>query len=124
MNVVLAIALGGALGSLARHFLSSGIYAFTGSKFPWGILVVNILGGFAMGLIVELSALKWNLSQETRAFITTGILGGFTTFSTFSLDSALLMQRGEGLLALLYVLLSVVGSIGALFVGLFLVRAL
>jgi CrcB protein len=124
MYVVLAIALGGALGSVARHFLSSGIYAFTGSKFPWGILVVNVLGGFIMGLIVELAALKWTFSEGTRAFLTTGVLGGFTTFSTFSLDAVLLIERGEGLAALSYVLLSVVGSIGALFAGLFLVRAL
>ncbi len=124
MNLVLAIALGGALGSLARHFLSSSIYTLTGSKFPWGILAVNVLGGFLMGLIVEFGALKWNLSNEARAFLTTGILGGFTTFSTFSLDAALLMQRGEGLAAFFYVLLSVVGSIGALFAGLILVRTL
>src|SRR5262245_18077684 len=94
-NVLLAIAIGGGLGSLARHYLSTFIYKFADGSFPWGILTVNILGGFAMGLIVELRALRLNLSPELRAFLTTGGLGGFTTFSTFSLDSALLIERGD-----------------------------
>ena len=111
------------MGSLARHYLSTFIYTFTGTTFPWGIFVVNILGGFAMGLIVELSALKLNLSPELRAFLTKGILGGFTTFSAFSLDSALLIERGEWVSAGSYMVGSVVLSVGALFVGLWLVRS-
>jgi len=94
-NILLVIAIGGGLGSLARHYLSTMVYHVTGGTFPWGILTVNIVGGFAMGLIVELSALKLNLAPELRAFLTTGILGGFTTFSAFSLDSALLIERGD-----------------------------
>lgn len=122
-GLLLAIAVGGALGSLARHFLSSGIYAVTGTAFPWGILIVNVLGGFLMGLLVELGALKLSYSPEMRAFLTTGILGGFTTFSAFSLDAALLIERGDWGAALLYMLGSVVLSVLALFGGLFLVRA-
>ena len=76
-----------------------------------------------MGLIVELSALKLNLSPELRAFLTTGILGGFTTFSAFSLDSALLIERGEWVSAGSYMVGSVVLSVAALFAGLWLVRS-
>ena len=122
-GLLLAIAVGGALGSLARHFLATGIYNMTGTAFPWGIFVVNVLGGFIMGLIVELGALRLSYSLEMRAFLTTGILGGFTTFSTFSLDAALLIERGDWLLAAAYVAGSAVLSIVALFGGLSLIRA-
>ena len=123
LNILLAIAVGGGLGSLARHYLSTIVYGFTGGTFPWGILAVNVLGGFAMGLIVELSALKLNVAPELRAFLTTGVLGGFTTFSAFSLDSALLIERGDWVGAGSYMVGSVVLSVGALFVGLWLVRS-
>ena len=122
-NVLFLIAIGGGLGSVARHYLSTFVYKFADGGFPWGILTVNIIGGLAMGLIVELSALKLNLSPELRAFLTTGILGGFTTFSAFSLDSALLIERGDWLSAGSYMVGSVVLSVGALFVGLWLVRS-
>jgi CrcB protein len=123
-NLLLAIAVGGGLGSLARHYLSAFVYRFADGTFPWGILTVNILGGFAMGLIVELSALKLNLSPELRAFLTTGLLGGFTTFSAFSLDSALLIERGDWVGAGSYMVGSVVLSVAALFAALWLVRTL
>ena len=123
MGVVLAVAFGGGVGSLARYFLAGAIQP-AGTTFPWGIFAVNISGGFLMGLIVEASALKLNLAPEMRAFLTVGILGGYTTFSTFSLDSALLLQRGEYTLAAGYMIGSVVLSILALFAGLWLVRAL
>ena len=123
LGVLLAIAIGGAAGSLARHYLSSGIYNVTGSAFPYGILIVNVLGGLIMGVVVELGALKLNYSLEMRAFLTTGILGGFTTFSTFSLDAALLIERGDWLGAVTYMVGSVLLSVGALFAGLWLVRS-
>ncbi len=122
LGLLFAIALGGALGSLARHFVSAGIYGVTGTAFPWGIFVVNVAGGFLMGLIVELGALKLNYTPELRAFLTTGILGGFTTFSAFSLDAALLIERGDLFSAALYMIGSVVLSVLALFGGLALVR--
>jgi CrcB protein len=120
----LAIAIGGGLGSLARHFMSTAVQTVSGSAFPWGILAVNVLGGFLMGLVVELSALRFSLTLEARAFLTTGILGGFTTFSAFSLDTALLIERGDWTGAALYVTASVALSIAALFIGLWLVRTL
>jgi CrcB protein len=123
MNMLLAVAVGGGVGSLARYWLAGWIQP-SGALFNWGIFAVNILGGLLMGLIVEMSALRLNLSPELRAFLTVGILGGFTTFSTFSLDSALLLQRGEYLLAASYMIGSVVLSIVALFAGLWIVRTL
>ena len=123
MNMLLAIAVGGGAGSLARFWLSSWVQP-ANAAFPWGIFTVNILGGLLMGMIVELGALKLNLSPELRAFLTTGVLGGFTTFSTFSLESALLLQKGEYGLAAAYMTGSVVLSIAALFTGLWIVRVL
>ena len=123
MGILLAVALGGALGSLARYFVAGAVQSAAWSGFPWGIFVVNISGGFIMGVIVELSALKFNLVPEVRAFLTVGILGGYTTFSTFSLDSVLLIQRGAWGAAAAYMVGSTVLSVLALFAGLWLVRA-
>ena len=122
--ILLAVALGGALGSLLRYFVASAIQSVASPGFPWGIFVVNISGGFVMGLIVELGALKLQISPEVRAFLTVGILGGYTTFSTFSLDSVLLIQRGAYLSAAAYIAGSAALSILALFAGLWVVRAL
>jgi fluoride exporter len=123
MGVVLAVGVGGGLGALARYYIASAIQS-AGSAFPWGIFVVNISGGLMMGLIVEASALKLNLSPELRAFLTVGILGGYTTFSTFSLDSALMLQKGQYMAAASYMIGSVVLSILALFAGLWIVRSI
>jgi CrcB protein len=122
LGILLAVALGGALGSLLRYFVAGAVQSATWPGFPWGIFVVNITGGFAMGLIVELSALKLNLTPEVRAFLTVGILGGYTTFSTFSLDSALLIERGDYSGAALYIAGSALLSILALFAGLWFIR--
>jgi CrcB protein len=124
MNILVAIALGGGIGALGRHFLSVAVALVLGSAFPWGIFVVNILGGFLMGVIVETGALKLDYSHETRAFLTTGLLGGFTTFSAFSLDASLLIERGDWMGAMFYVAGSALLSIIALFAGLWLVRSL
>lgn len=121
MGTVLAVGVGGGLGALARYYIAGAIQSAT-TSFPWGIFVVNITGGLLMGLIVEASALKLNLPPDLRAFLTVGILGGYTTFSTFSLDSVLLLQRGEYAQAAFYVIGSVVFSILALVAGLWLVR--
>jgi CrcB protein len=122
MGMVFAVGIGGGLGALARYYLAGAIQS-AGALFPWGIFVVNITGGLLMGMIVEASALKLSLSPELRSFLTVGILGGYTTFSTFSLDSALLLQKGEYALAAGYMIGSVVLSILALFAGLWIVRA-
>ena len=123
MGIVFAVGVGGGLGALLRYYVASLVQP-AGYLFNWGIFFVNISGGFVMGLIVEASALKFNLSPELRSFLTVGILGGYTTFSTFSLDSALLLQRGEYLQAAGYIAGSVVLSILALFAGLWVVRAI
>jgi CrcB protein len=121
---ILAIAAGGAVGSVSRHFVGAAAMRLFGSGFPAGTITVNILGSFAMGVLVELFALRWSASGTTRLLLTTGFLGGFTTFSAFSLDVAVLWQRGEVALTIAYALGSVVISILALFAGLALVRSL
>jgi fluoride exporter len=121
--ILLAVAIGGAIGSLARYVMAAAVQPPT-AQFPWGIFVVNVSGGLLMGVIVELSALKLSISPELRAFLTVGILGGYTTFSTFSLDSAVLIQRGAYATAAAYVVGSAVLPILALFAGLWIVRAL
>ena len=121
--MVLWVALGGGIGAAARHGVNVWSGRVLGTEFPWHTLIVNVLGCFVMGLITGLLALKLNLSQEARTFLTTGILGGFTTFSAFSLDVALLVERKAMLAAGAYVGASVLLSILAVFAGLFLIRA-
>lgn len=124
LPILVAVALGGAIGSLMRYLIAGQIQSAAWPGFPWGIFFVNISGGFVMGIVVELSALKLSLSPELRAFLTVGILGGYTTFSTFSLDSALLIERGDFAAAAAYIAGSALLSIVALFAGLWMVRAL
>ena len=122
MGMLFSVGVGGGLGALARYYIAGWVQP-AGVQFNWGIFIVNITGGLMMGLIVEASALKLNLSPELRSFLTVGILGGYTTLSTFSLDSALLLQKGQYGLAAAYVIGSVVLSIAALFAGLWIARA-
>jgi CrcB protein len=121
--VMAAVAVGGAIGSVARYLIAGWVQSAAWQGFPFGIFVVNVSGGFVMGLLTELMALKFNVSLPMRAFLTTGIMGGYTTFSTFSLDSALLIQRGAIPSAVMYIVGSAVFSILALFAGLWIVRA-
>jgi len=123
-QLILAVAIGGAAGSVARLLVGFGSTKMLGLAFPWGTLIVNIAGSFLIGILVEAFALRWNLSQAWQAFLTIGFCGGFTTFSTFSLDSYALLQRGEIGLAAVYTIASVLLSIGALIAGLHLARAL
>ena len=122
MNMILAIAGGGAIGAVLRHFFGVFSLKIIGTGFPYGTLSVNIIGSFVMGALIAYFAHHWSPSQEVKAFLTVGILGAFTTFSTFSLDAVTLWERGEQLGAFLYVLASVVLSIMALFAGLFIIR--
>jgi CrcB protein len=96
-----------------------------GTAFPWHTLIVNVVGSLIMGLLTAWFAFRtdWWTTQHARLFLTTGILGGFTTFSTFSLDTALLWERGASFSAAAYVILSLVLSVGALFVAMWLVRS-
>ena len=122
MNLVLAIAAGGALGAVGRHFVGAAALRLFGSGFPVGTVTVNIVGSFLMGALVALMALKLSPSPELRAFLTVGLLGGFTTFSAFSLEAVLLYERGAFAAAAAYVAVSVVCSIGGLVAGLQIVR--
>ena len=120
MTRLLLVALGGALGSMARYGAGVGAARlFPASTWPWGTLTVNVAGGLAMGLLVGWMGLKAGAGQETvRAFAAVGLLGGFTTFSAFSLETVQLIERREYGLACAYVLLSVVLAVAALMAGL------
>ena len=120
----LIVFLGGGLGAALRHGMNVNIARLLGTGFPYATLLINITGSLVMGLVAAYFAFKGDASQHWRLFLTTGILGGYTTFSAFSLDAALLYERGELGAAALYVLLSVAVSIGGLFAGLAIVRAL
>lgn len=122
MKLVLAIAAGGAIGAVGRHYV--GVYAlkWLGTAFPYGTLVVNVVGSFLMGVLVASMTVKWNVGNELRAFLTVGLLGGFTTFSAFSSDFATLMERGETVLAAGYVTASVALALAGMFAGMSLVR--
>ena len=124
MPVVLWIAAGGAIGAAARHGVNVWAGHLLGYAFPWHTLIVNVAGCFIMGLLVEAMALRLNVGNEMRAFLTTGILGGFTTFSAFSLDFALLVERKAYVSAGAYAAGSVFLSLAAIFAGLALGRAL
>jgi CrcB protein len=122
--MLLAVAAGGAAGSVARFVTMSAMGHWFGTAFPYGTLAVNVIGSLVMGVLVEWWALAWSPAPELRALLAVGVLGGFTTFSTFSLDLVVLVQRGEMVAAALYMVVSVVFSVGALFAGLFLVRGI
>ena len=115
--------LGGGLGAALRHGINLGAARWLGVGFPFGTLIVNVTGSLIMGIIAGYLAFRGDAAQNWRLFLTTGILGGYTTFSAFSLDAALLYVRGEVSAAAIYVIASVVLSIAALFAGLALVRA-
>jgi CrcB protein len=114
--------VGGGIGAALRHGCNLVITRALGTAFPYATLTENVLGSLIMGLLAAWFAFKGDASQSWRLFLTTGILGGYTTFSTFSLDTALLYERGEIGLAAVYVIGSVALSIGGLFLGLLLVR--
>jgi CrcB protein len=122
LQFILAVAIGGAIGSVARYMVGIGSGKLFGLDFPWGTLIINVTGSFLIGAFVALFATKWQLSQAMRIFLTVGICGGYTTFSTFSLDAFYLAERGALIPAAGYVLASVVLSIAALVVGVQLIR--
>ena len=121
MNYLLVF-IGGGLGASLRHAVNVLCARCLGTAFPWGTFIINITGSTVMGLIAGYLAFRGEASQAWRLFLMTGILGGYTTFSAFSLDAVLLYERSEFALALFYVLGSVVFSILGLFAGLALVR--
>ena len=120
-SIIAVVAIGGAIGSVFRYLVSTIQNPMV--AFPYAIFLVNLSGAFLMGVVVALLGLKFAVSSEVRAFLTTGILGGYTTFSTFSLESAMLIERHDYATAAAYILGSVVLCISALFCGMWLVRA-
>lgn len=120
---LLLVALGGGLGASARYLTNLAALRLAGPNFPWGTFAVNVIGSFAMGLLIAALARRTGTSAEMRSFLATGFLGGFTTFSAFSLDFAVMWERGDHWHGAVYLTASVMISIMALFAGLFLVRA-
>ncbi|MFM8680119.1 MAG: fluoride efflux transporter CrcB [Alphaproteobacteria bacterium] len=121
-TMLLAIGTGGAIGSVCRYLLAGAIGNATGGAWPWGTLAVNVIGGFAIGALAEAFALRGGVPPELRGFLVTGILGGFTTFSAFSLETMALIERQAWGAALAYVAASVLASLLAAFAGAWCVR--
>ncbi|GAB4353436.1 MAG: fluoride efflux transporter CrcB [Oricola sp.] len=124
MSHILLVALGGGLGASARYLTNLAAMRLAGPNFPWGTLTVNIVGSFLMGVLIETLARRMETSVELRSFLATGFLGGFTTFSAFSLDFAVMWERGSLWTGAAYLGATVLLSILALFAGLALVRAI
>ena len=130
MNALVLVFIGGGLGAVSRHLSGMAVMRASGPGFPWGTMLVNIAGSLAMGLLIawlaRRSASPWRSSGDAdlRLLLATGFLGGFTTFSAFSLDAVTLYERGALTAAAAYVIASVTVSILALFGGLWLARQL
>lgn len=120
----LAIAAGGAIGALLRFWMSSGIYAWLGRGFPYGTLAVNVVGSLLMGFLYTVMIERVALGAEWRAFTLVGLLGAFTTFSTFSIETLNLVQQADYAKALINMVASVVACVLAAFVGVILARQL
>lgn len=123
MHHYLAIALGGALGSVLRFALNEAISNRFGRAFPWGTLSINVVGSFLIGVLVVLLLERWEVSPAVRLGLMVGVLGGFTTFSSFSLEVVNLMQNGAFLRAMTYVAASVTACILAAAAGIYLARS-
>ena len=120
----LLVFIGGGLGAALRHFVNGLSLRLVGTALPWGTFFINVTGSILMGVVVGVFASKLPLPPLLRLFVATGILGGYTTFSTFSLETAMLVERGQAVMALGYVAGSVLLGVGGLFAGMALVRAL
>lgn len=124
MNHILLVALGGAIGSVCRYLVGLWTLRHLGAAFPWGTLAVNVIGSFMIGLLAEIIVRRFSASPEMRLLLITGFLGGFTTFSAFSLDIVALFERGAMLVGAAYIGASIVVSLGAVFAGLALGRVM
>ena len=122
MRIPIAVALGGALGAMARYLVVDRFEQWLGAGFLYGILTANILGSFLMGVLVELMLRTWSPSPELRAMLLVGLLGSFTTFSGLSLNTLRLFEAGEIGQAALYALASVLLSLIGIFAGMRLAR--
>ncbi|MGF6862229.1 CrcB protein [Rhodobacteraceae bacterium MBR-64] len=117
---LIQVAIGGAIGAIARYMTNIGLLRLIGPGFPWGTLTVNVAGSFLMGLAWVLLDVRG--AMRFAPLVMTGVLGGFTTFSAFSLDAVTMVERGQAGLGLIYVAVSVAASIGALFAGVLIAR--
>lgn len=124
MTQTLSIAAGGAIGALLRFWVSTGIYLLLGRGFPYGTLAVNVLGSLAMGLLYVLLLERMTVGPEVRGALLVGLLGAFTTFSTFSIETLNLIEQADYLKALLNILASVLACLFAAWIGLTLGRQL
>jgi CrcB protein len=123
MQAYMIVFVGGGIGAALRHGVNFACMRLFGPDFPWGTLAVNILGSLAMGILAAWFAFRGASTEPWRLFLATGVLGGFTTFSAFSLDVGLLAERHQLAIAGGYATVSVLGSVGALFLGLWLTRS-
>jgi len=124
MYALFLVIVGGGIGAGLRHGMNIGAARLLGTDFPWGTLAINVIGSFLIGIVAAWFAFRNDAAaQSLRLFLTTGILGGFTTFSAFSLDFAVLFERGEITAAVWYVVGSVGLSLLAIFAGFFVVRS-
>ena len=124
MGQTAAIAAGGAIGAVLRFWMSSGIYGLFGRGFPYGTLAVNVVGSLLMGILYVLLIERLALGAEWRAFLLVGLLGAFTTFSTFSIETLNLLEQADYAKAFANVVLSVVACIAAAFIGITIARQL
>lgn len=124
MQILLAVAAGSATGGVARYLVSGALQSRTPGAFPIGTLLVNILGSFILGLVARYAAMNPSFSPEVRVLLGAGFCGGFTTFSTFSVETLELMQGGDYGRAAGYVAISIVVSIAAAALGMAVIRAL
>lgn len=123
MNGLFSVMLGGALGAGARYLVGSAFLRLGGPGFPWGTLAVNLIGGLLMGLLVGVLARTSNGGEQARLLLGVGVLGGFTTFSAFGLETWLMIERGQTAIGFAYVAASVVGAVTLTGAGLMLARS-
>ena len=124
MNQVLAIAAGGAIGALLRFWMSNGVYVLLGRGFPYGTLAVNVLGSLVMGFLYIVMLERLSLGAEWRGFVLVGLLGAFTTFSAFSIETLTLLEQADYGKAVTNMLLSVVACVAAAYIGVLMARQL
>lgn len=122
MKTLIFVAIGGALGAICRYCVEIAATQLGSGQFPWGTFTVNIVGSFVLGVLAAAMTFAWSPSPELRAFLVVGLLGGFTTFSAFSMDVAVLIEKDRLALAAVYLIGTVTISVAGLFAGLKLTR--